>query len=658
LNPRQATRVKAFIFWLAAIAVTLSAYWLCLRFLFPGYFDPLSPFHVDFYDYVAPGDLPILQLLERFPRPVSYLGMHILAYGGLWGMMTGGIAIALLNILLTLALVRRVLNVYTPWLLASFAVYAALLFAQPEFYVEHRHDLPAQLSYLFLALSLLAWISWLEHRNQKAGILLLCGSALSALLFAFAKETYFVSALCIVAGLALVDRSNRRRHVCYAGFLLVVECGSLIWTRHINSPYVDPHAGASSAYQMSLHPAVIWHGFLFYLAHLLNPALVLLAVAAVLGLWRDRRRLILAATFLVAGLAAFATHAMLPNHMLREYAWVAAPLFLAPVLAVGAAAVATKWRWAQFSMAAVLACLAIAGPAGYRESYQTDAAKWSVAEDRKCSEIGASLASLKAIPRPARVLVVGLDDTALPWESQGFVHLEFGPRLSWIVVLPTAVQYRRNSRLVRFVDADDVRSGDFDYVATYRAEGTLLSIRAQAAIPKAESLAEVVVPWLSPLLAGIRRMPRNPVLLIRATELAAEWGLWTDATQWLEQAHREGADDATYQKLLIQLQKRPPETSRSSAIARLTAQPAHIQQPDGSGLGVTELYWTVADGLPFEIHVNAPDGPLFLDGQKSGHARTEKWVRNGMQFFLQDVAGGKPLTRENTLANVTVEVTR
>ncbi|MDR3703164.1 MAG: hypothetical protein P4L56_26195 [Candidatus Sulfopaludibacter sp.] len=583
--------------------------------------------------------------------------MHILTYGGLMGLLSGGIVIALFNVLLTLALVRRVVRLYTPLLVASFAVYTVLLFAQPDFYVEHRHDLPAELSYLFLLLSLLAWTWWLEHRHGIAGALLLSASALSAVLFAFAKETYFVSALCLVAGLALVDGSNRWRHACFAGFLLVVECCSLAWTQHINGPFVDPTAGASSAYQMSLNPATIWNGFLFYLSHLLNPALVLLVVLAVLSLWRDRRKFILAVTFSVAGLAGFATHAMLPNHMLAEYAWVGAPLFAAPVLALGAAASAANWRWAQFGMAVLLAGLAIAGPAGYQDSYQTDDAKWIVAEDRKCSEIAASLPSLKAIPQPARVLVVGLDDSSLPWESQGFVRLEFGRRLSWIVVLPRTVQYRRNSRLVQFVDAGDVRSGDFDYVATYRPGGTLVSIRALAAIPKSVSLTEVLVPGLSPLLAATRSRPPDPVPLIRAASLAMEWGLWTEAAKWLEQAQQEGASDATYQRLVSELHSRTSDTSRS-VVAKLTAQPAHIVQPDGSGLGVTELFWTVPDGAPFEIHVNAPDGPLFVDGQKSGHARTAKWVKNGMQFFLQDVAGGKPLTRENTLANVTVEVTR
>ena len=656
MNTRQATTVRALIFWLTAAAITFSAYWLCLRFLFPAYFDPLSPFHVDFYDYVAAGEIAPLRLLVQFPRPISYIGMHVLAAGGLMGLLAGSIAIALFNILLTLALVRRVVRLETPWLLVSFAIYSVLLFAQPQFYVEHRHDLPAELSYLFLLLSLLAWTWWLDHRHGIAGTLLLSATVLSAVLFAFAKETYFVSALCLVAGLALVDRANLWRHTCFAAFLLIVECCSLAWTQRLNGPFVDPTAGASSAYQISMNPATVWNGFLFYLSHLLNPALVLLAVLALASLWRDRRKFILAVSFLIAGLAAFATHAMLPNHMLAEYAWVAAPLFLVPLLALGTPASTAKWRWAQFGVAAVLAGCAIAGPAGYQDGYRTDDAKWNVSEDRKCSEIAASLPSLKAIPQPARVLVVGLDDSSLPWESQGFVRLEFGRRLSWIVVLPRSVQYRRNSRLVQFVDAGDVRLGDFDYVATYRPGGTLVSIRALAAIPKSESLAETLVPALTPLLAAARSGPRDPGPLLSAASLAIEWGLWTEAAQWLEQAHQAGASDAACQRLVSELHSRP--ASPSAVTATLSAQPEHIVQPDGSGLGVTELSWTVADGVPFEIHVDAPDGPLFVDGQKSGHARTAKWVRDGMQFFLQDVAGGKPLTAGNTLAKVKVEVSR
>jgi hypothetical protein len=108
---------------------------------------------------------------------------------------------------------------------------------------------------------------------------------------------------------------------------------------------------------------------------------------------------------------------------------------------------------------------------------------------------------------------------------------------------------------------------------------------------------------------------------------------------------------------MSRLQAMPVEPVPAPRIAEFTANPGHISQPDGSGLGVTELFWNAPDGVFCEIHVGAPEGPLLTSG-KSGHARTGKWVRNGMQFFLQDVTGGKPLTSENTLAKIKVEVTR
>jgi len=57
-----------------------------------------------------------------------------------------------------------------------------------------------------------------------------------------------------------------------------------------------------------------------------------------------------------------------------------------------------------------------------------------------------------------------------------------------------------------------------------------------------------------------------------------------------------------------------------------------------------------------EIHIDAPDGKLFTAAAGDGEVSTGKWVKDGMQFFLQDVTDGKPLVTANTLAIVTVDV--
>jgi hypothetical protein len=57
-----------------------------------------------------------------------------------------------------------------------------------------------------------------------------------------------------------------------------------------------------------------------------------------------------------------------------------------------------------------------------------------------------------------------------------------------------------------------------------------------------------------------------------------------------------------------------------------------------------------------EVHLEAPDGPLFSRSPATGSATTGNWVTDETTFFLQDVSGGLPLTSAHTLATVYVNV--
>lgn len=101
----------------------------------------------------------------------------------------------------------------------------------------------------------------------------------------------------------------------------------------------------------------------------------------------------------------------------------------------------------------------------------------------------------------------------------------------------------------------------------------------------------------------------------------------------------------------------PLPTPKVSQIARITAIPSVIKVCDGSGLGITTLSWTSPAGTWAEVRVNAPDGTLFSARGSAGESVTDKWVTDGMVFYLQDVTEKKPLTTEHTMATVTVRVT-
>ena len=78
-------------------------------------------------------------------------------------------------------------------------------------------------------------------------------------------------------------------------------------------------------------------------------------------------------------------------------------------------------------------------------------------------------------------------------------------------------------------------------------------------------------------------------------------------------------------------------------------------RPDSQGQGRTTVSWMTYATNKVEIHLDAPDGPLFArSGPGIFTQKTGEWVRDGTTLYLQDVSRGLPLTTENTIAVVTL----
>ena len=76
---------------------------------------------------------------------------------------------------------------------------------------------------------------------------------------------------------------------------------------------------------------------------------------------------------------------------------------------------------------------------------------------------------------------------------------------------------------------------------------------------------------------------------------------------------------------------------------------------DSQGQGRTTVSWMTYAINKVEVHLDAPDGPLFArSGPGIFSQETGQWVRDGSTFYLQNVSMGLPLTSENTIAAVTV----
>jgi hypothetical protein len=97
--------------------------------------------------------------------------------------------------------------------------------------------------------------------------------------------------------------------------------------------------------------------------------------------------------------------------------------------------------------------------------------------------------------------------------------------------------------------------------------------------------------------------------------------------------------------------------AKSGATGTLTATPNPIKVCDGTGLGVADISWTYAGAKLVEVRIGAPDGGLLVQAGGEGTKTTGKWVGPNTVFYLQDVSNGLPLTAENTITTLTVNVT-
>jgi hypothetical protein len=102
-----------------------------------------------------------------------------------------------------------------------------------------------------------------------------------------------------------------------------------------------------------------------------------------------------------------------------------------------------------------------------------------------------------------------------------------------------------------------------------------------------------------------------------------------------------------------EVQQIPPVKTADTTFG---ASPNPIVVTDGTGLGLTTLSWSTTKSKSLEIRVNSPDGALLGDVSASGTTNSGKWVKDGMQFYLQDASGPNKTDASATLAVVTVKV--
>lgn len=317
-------------------ALALAVYVMSLRFVFPGYFDPLWPHHTDFYMPLARAAAPgaVMSYLTG-PRPAGFLFSWATGHLGLHGAIVCTIIITLINIAGTAFVFRRVVEL--PW--GGIYAFGALLyfflaFTHPHFYIFYTHNLWDQFAYLLILTGFgLYFLFW-----QRASVLS-AAVCIAFFIVAFkAKETYGPPALVIFATFILIRYWKVRSLSAVRGHLavLVIMTASLLlslaYARYVGSSFVSG-GDASSSYRIDASPASIANEWLRYATGGFKWSSLALVLAGIAAAWLMNWRMGLAAlACLLAGISAWLPNALLPNHYFSGYSWNGAYLYLLGVI--------------------------------------------------------------------------------------------------------------------------------------------------------------------------------------------------------------------------------------------------------------------------------------------------------------------------------------
>jgi hypothetical protein len=333
-------------------------------------------------------------------------------------------------------------------------------------------------------------------------------------LLALTKETYLASLVVVLAGLALIEGRLRSSVVPLAA-VIAIEAAAAAYSGLRFQHFLALDSAAGAPYRVDLSPASVISGFGFYARRLLSLPVALLIAAAFSFSRGNRRRVLFGAVGVAAGLAALLPHAVLPEHRIEEYAWVAAPLAFLPLLLVPNRLVP------NLLLAAGLA-LSLWQASG---RYQTPERQWAIEQEQANGRILASFETLRRLPGDGSFLVTGVRAAHHPWLSSDFIRHEFGNTRLWTVLTLYDAPHRMEPPVTLALPAL-VLPGRFDRTLEYDSTGAF-----QGEAPDAE-----LIPELRPHLTALESDPADFRALLAAGVVCLEWGETQRAQEYLERA--------------------------------------------------------------------------------------------------------------------------
>jgi hypothetical protein len=449
-----------------------AAVWLLLlRFFFPGYLDPFVPFHVDHFSYLglSAEGYGLMRYLHLYPRPLGYLIFDLIGRLGTRGMLIPIFALTLLNAGLLIRYVERLSGRLTSTF--TLTLYFFLVFANPEHYSSVKEDILAVVCLTCLLFIFHLWQTYIESGGAWRIALII----LLAFLSSYVKETYFATMLVFFL-FQVIDCAGRRKT---AIALAVVSVVIALISLHINAQrgyFVRPTAVATDAYFKNWSPVSIFQSYLHLLRFLIYPAPGLLVIGALIALsLRNRRAFLVGLAALTFVATTLLPHALLPNHLEDQYAWLGAFFFFVPLLLADGLIPKGRGPLLIALVAALLICVETLRE--YRASIPRGMAGWLREQEGYARTFLDSWPIMKSVTKSGEhELVVAPVMAFQPFTMPGYVQKSLGTDKQWTVVLPDRFGKARTLN-ANFVHRADVTSlAAYDHIFIFSPHAKLLRL--------------------------------------------------------------------------------------------------------------------------------------------------------------------------------------
>ena len=461
------------------ILVALIAHAIVLKFIFPGYYSPLYPYHSDFYlspAYANSPDISYLYLLGK-SRSMNLIFLKLIGHFGIFGSTAVVIFLVCVNVALSAFLVKQLLKItFNIFFTLTFVGYCYLVFSQPYFYTSYSQDVGAQLSYFFLLFGACLFY-FLINRSvfAAAGLLLLC-----CILGFLSKETYALSA-CFLAFIWFFY--YRKIALLKAALPFIAVTISLVIiiliNIHIKSIFVNLDSPADTPYKISFSPRVIYKEYRSYLLDAINSAncMLILLIALLISQYKGTQKqqfIFILFGCVFAMLLSILPNAILPNHHVSGYSFNGSYILYLPLLLIpifNAEKIVSK-------IAVILifgACLG--SPLLNSVKYKSN--DWMLIQENIERNLLDTLKPLilnsKQSSIPIRVLVVGITFPFSPFDHPECLRtFDHGEYFNFDVVKVDPPYPNQRKDLVQFIIPCDTLIKKYDQKWVFNSDGKMI----------------------------------------------------------------------------------------------------------------------------------------------------------------------------------------